>query len=138
MKNIMVCVTLQNTCERLIDHAQLIKENDDKLFVLHVANNNDMTSKNKAETLEFLYSVSHKAGADMTVLYSDNSLNAVISFIKNNQIDTVILGAPDSNYKSNGFISHLEKELSDEVEIILIDKEKGVIQRESIFNSNWS
>ena len=134
----MVCVTLQNTCEKLIDHAQLIKEKDDKLFVLHVAKNDDMTSKNKAETLEFLYSVSHKAGADMTVLYSDDSLNTVLSFIKNKHIHTIVLGIPDNNYKNNGFISRLESELSNEIEIILIDKEKGVVQRESIFNSNWS
>ena len=64
----MVCVTLQNTCERLIDYAKEMKDSSDNLFVLHVAKN---TEANKGEILEFLYSVSYSAGADMTVLYSE-------------------------------------------------------------------
>ncbi len=138
MKNIMVCVTLQNTCEKLIEYAQTIKQDDDSLFVLHVAKNGEIPLNEKAKTLEFLYSVSHKAGADMTVLYSDSSLNTILQFIREKNINIVILGIPENNYKNNSFISQLEKNLPSEINIILIDKEKGVIHRESIFNSNWT
>lgn len=122
MKNIMVCVTLQNTCQKLIDHAVNIREKDDKLFVLHVAKNIDAV--NKGEILEFLYSVSHSAGADMTVLYSDDALNTIKNFVENNNIDTVILGKPENVYKDNGFISSLENTLDENIEIILLDKKE--------------
>lgn len=122
MKNIMVCVTLQNTCQKLIDHAVSIRENDDNLFVLHVAKN--IEAVDKGAILEFLYSVSHSAGADMTVLYSEDALKAVLDFIKEKNIDTVILGKPENVYKDNGFISSLENALDENVEIILLDKKE--------------
>lgn len=117
----MVCVTLQNTCERLIDYAKEIKEADDNLFVLHVAKNTDA---NKGEILEFLYSVSHSAGADMTVLYSDDALNTIFNFVKEKEINTIILGKPENTYSDNSFISALTQKLADNIEIILLDKKE--------------
>ena len=71
LKNIMVCVTLQNTCRNLINHAVNIKEDGDLLYVLHVAKNGQsfMGAADEAATLEFLYSASHEAKADMTVIH---------------------------------------------------------------------
>ncbi|NLM08135.1 MAG: universal stress protein UspA, partial [Clostridiales Family XIII bacterium] len=38
MKNIMVCVTQQKTCERLIQYGHdLLDDADDELFIIHVA-----------------------------------------------------------------------------------------------------
>ena len=116
----MVCVTLQSTCERLIDYAKEIKDTTDNLFVLHVAKN---TETNKGEILEFLYSVSHSAGADMTVLYSDNAIDTICAFVKEKEIDTVVLGKPENTYSDNSFISALTEKLADK-EIILLDKKE--------------
>ena len=121
MKNIMVCVTLQNTCERLIDYANATKESDDNLFVLHVSKNTDA---NKGEILEYLYSVSHAAGADMTVLYSENAINAICDFVETKNIHTIILGKPENPYQDHGFISTLSQNLAKNIEIILLDKKE--------------
>lgn len=123
----MVCVTLQNTCYNLIKQASQIKEDDDKLFVLHVAKNGQsfMGSADEASTLEFLYNVSHEANADMTVLHSDNVVNTIYQFIKDNNIHTVILGTPNTNSKDNGLIASLNSKLNDTVNLVLIDKTKG-------------
>ncbi len=117
----MVCVTLQSICERLIDYAKSIKTDDDNLFVLHVAKN---TEPNKGEILEYLYSVSHSVGADMTVLYSDDTLNAICKFINERNIDTVILGKPKNTYSDNGFIAALTNKFADNIEFILLDKKE--------------
>ncbi len=117
----MVCVTLQNTCERLIDYAKTIKSDDDNLFVLHVAKS---TEENKGEVLEFLYSVSHSVGADMTVLYSNDALNTIFNFVKDKDINTIILGKPENTYSNNSFISALTQKLADDIEIILLDKKE--------------
>ncbi len=117
----MVCVTLQSICERLIDYAKTIKEKDDSLFVLHVAKNSE---QNKGEILEYLYSVSLSAGADMTVLYSDDALKAICNFITEKNIDTVILGKPENTYSDNGFISALTNKFADNINFILLDKKE--------------
>ncbi len=135
MKNIMVCVTLQNTCHKLIEYAEKIREPNDKLFVLHVAKNGQsfMGALDEATTLEFLYSVSQKVNADMTVLHSDNVASTIIDFIKTNNISLAVLGTPDTNSKDNGLISSLAAKLLNEVELVLIDK-KGENNSESILN----
>ncbi len=123
----MVCVTLQNTCYNLIKQASQIKKDGDKLFVLHVAKNGQsfMGAADEASTLEFLYNVSHEANADMTVLHSDNVVNTIYQFIKDNNIHTVILGTPNTNSKDNGLIASLNSKLDDTVNLVLIDKTKG-------------
>jgi K+-sensing histidine kinase KdpD len=131
----MVCVTLQNTCHKLLDYATSIKSDDDKLFVLHVAKNgqNFMGAADEANILEFLYSVSQKINADMTVLHSDNIGSTILEFVKSNGISTVILGTPDTNSKDNGLISLLASKLNNDIDLVLIDK-KGENNSESIFN----
>ena len=125
----MVCVTLQNTCRNLINHAINIREDGDLLYVLHVAKNGQsfMGAADEAATLEFLYSASHEANADMTVIHSDNVANTITQFIKEKDIHTVILGMPSNNSKDNGLIASLKAKLNDSVELIFIDKQKGDI-----------
>lgn len=124
MKNIMVCVTLQNTCHNLINQAQALQEEGDKLFVLHVSKNGQsfMGAADEAATLEFLYSITQKINADMTVLHSDNVVNTIYQFIKDNDIHTVVLGIPNLNSKDNGLIASLKAKLNDSVNLVLIDK----------------
>ncbi|CCQ92635.1 conserved hypothetical protein [[Clostridium] ultunense Esp] len=62
---VMVCVTQQKTCERLIlEGYRLIKSNDDKLYVIHVVNERERFLENvdDGEALEYLFNVSKKAG----------------------------------------------------------------------------
>ncbi len=123
----MVCVTLQNTCRNLINHAVNIKSADDSLYVLHVAKNGQsfMGAADEAATLEFLYSASHEVNADMTVIHSDNVTNTIAQFIKEKDIHTVILGMPGKNSSENGFVSLLKANLDDTIELIFVDKQKG-------------
>lgn len=74
-KNIMVCVTQQKTCERLILKGnELIESEEDKLFVIHVVNEKEkfLDSYSDGEALEYLFQVSKESGADLTVLRSKN------------------------------------------------------------------
>ncbi len=123
----MVCVTLQNTCHNLINQAQALQEEGDKLFVLHVSKNGQsfMGAADEAATLEFLYSITQKINADMTVLHSDNVVNTIYQFIKDNDIHTVVLGIPNLNSKDNGLIASLKAKLNDSVNLVLIDKKEN-------------
>lgn len=94
-KNIMVCVTQQKTCERLILRGyELIKSESDKLFVIHVVNEKEKFLQNfsDGEALEYLFQVSKQVGADLTVLRSKNILKTMVDFAINNDITHVVMG----------------------------------------------
>ncbi len=94
-KNIMVCVTQQKTCERLIkDGYDMIDKNHDNLYVIHVVNENDnfLNNSNDGEALEYLFGVSKKVGADLTVLRSKNVIKAIEDFANKNDITSIVMG----------------------------------------------
>ncbi len=122
--NIAACVTLQNTCEKLIKYAFSLKNDSDSLFVLHVAKNKDtiMGQSDNAAALEYLYSVSTKYGADMTVLHRDDIVSSIAEFVKENNIEKIVLGVPEKPLES-AIIRQLYETLKD-CEIIPVDKKE--------------
>ncbi|WP_069649256.1 universal stress protein [Caloranaerobacter ferrireducens] len=100
-KNIMVCVTQQKTCERLIMKGyKAVRSDNDKLFVIHVVNEKDkfLNNSSDGEALEYLFNVSKKVGADLTVLRSKDVVKAMADFAKKHNITNIIMGAsPDSD-----------------------------------------
>jgi len=96
---VMVCVTQQKTCERLIlEGHKLIKSEEDKLYVIHVVSEreNFLEYANDGEALEYLFNVSKKVGADLTVLRSKDVLKAIIDFAKSNHITHIVMGTPQN------------------------------------------
>ena len=121
-KNVMVCVTQQKTCERLILKGnELIESEEDKLFVIHVVNEkeNFLQNSNDGEALEYLFRFSKKAGADLTVLRSKNILKTMMDFAIDNRITHIIMGQPRINKQvnSSNIVLKLQKALP-EVEFI--------------------
>lgn len=130
MNHIMACVTLQNTCQRLIEEAAALKQDaSDALFVLHVAKNGQsiMGGTDDAASLEYLYAVSQKAGADMTVLHSDDVISAICTFVKEHAINVIVLGTPGPRDTDSGLLDKLSAALPEECHAIQIDKQKGVL-----------
>lgn len=120
---IMVCVTQQKTCERLIANgAGLAETRDGKLYIVNVVNENErfLEYASDGEALEYLFGVSKKAGADLTVLRSNDIIQTMIDFAKKNQITHMILGAtPDEKSKGSNFSLELQENLP-HVEFIII------------------
>ena len=126
MKNakVMVCVTQQRTCERLIlEGYKLIKSKNDKLYVIHVVNERGKFLENidDGEALEYFFNVSKKVGADLTVLRSKNILKTMIDFAKDNHITHIVMGTPPDtkNDKDLNIRLQLENDLSDVQFIVL-------------------
>lgn len=104
-KNIMVCVTQQKTCERLILKGhELIDSEEDKLFVIHVVNEKEKFLENSddGEALEYLFHVSKNVGADLTVLRSKNILKTMVDFAMDNDITHIVMGNPKINNEGTG------------------------------------
>jgi len=121
-KNILVCVTQQKTCERLIRKAAALNhERQGDLYVIHVAKNewNFLDNAKEGEALEYLFDISKSVGANLTVLKSDSIVNTIADFVRENRISLVILGESLNDHKENNFYREL-KELINNVDIVVI------------------
>lgn len=113
-ENIMVCVTQQKNCERLIQRGAAIKNKlDGELYVIHVAREgvNFLGNNKEAEALEYLFDISKGVGADLTVLRSDSIVNTLVNFIENKKIEHVVLGEPPKDCKDAGIVVELQTRL---------------------------
>ena len=122
-KNILVCITQQKTCERLIrEAAGLRNENGGNLFVIHVVRNdlNFLDNVREGEALEYLFGISKSVGASLAVLKSDEIASTVAAFAEENRIDCIIIGDSPSDRKDNRFKTELERHVGGNVEIKII------------------
>ena len=123
-KNIMVCVTQQKTCERLIISGySMIKNDNDKLYVVHVVSEKDNFLENYSdgEALEYLFMASKKVGADLTVLRSKDVLKTIVEFVQKNNITHILMGASPENepQENQNFPYKLQKTIPNAEFVIL-------------------
>lgn len=115
IKNILVCVTQQKTCERLIKKAaELRDEHKGNLSVIHVIkdNWNILDNAKEGEALEYLFGISKSAGANLSVLKSDEIVKTIAEYARVNKIDCIILGDSPNDHDENKFSNELKKLLS--------------------------
>ncbi len=123
IKNILVCVTQQKSCERLINNANdLIKQYGGELHVLNVVKNdlNFLDSVKEPEALEYLFNISKNIGANLTVLKSDDIVGTIANYAEENSINCIILGKSPSKKKGDYFLRELKKLLKTDVEIRIL------------------
>lgn len=96
--HVLVCVTGQKTCEKLIDEGdRLAKEMDAELSVVHVAKQGAALlggNITEAEALEYLFQISSEHGADMTVIRSNEVVNTLASHAKKVGAGLMVMGSP--------------------------------------------
>lgn len=123
-KNVMVCVTQQKNCERLIlSGYSMINKDKDRLYVIHVVNEkeNFLESQNDGEALEYLFNVSKKVGADLTVLRSKDIVKTMAEFAKRNDITHILMGpSPDIDAADSQNINYKLRRALDKVEFIIL------------------
>lgn len=122
-KNILVCVTQQKTCERLINEArELVNKYNGNLYVINVVKNdlNFLDSVKESEALEYLFSISKSIGANLTVLKSDDIAATIAQYAYENHINCIIIGKSPSENKENHFVKKLNILLKNDIEIIIM------------------
>jgi Osmosensitive K+ channel histidine kinase len=111
--NIMVCVTQQKTCERLIKQAhKMIENSSGNLFVVHVVKNDSkfLGNDKEGEALEYLFGISKSVGANLSVLRADSVSQTLVDYAFENKIDSIVLGeSTDSNSENKFYIKLSEK-----------------------------
>jgi len=113
--DIMVCVTRQRSCERLIKRAVSMNEEvGGSIGVVHVAGLNEdlMGNPDEGDALDILFSVSKNNGAQMHMLRSDDLTKTLVDFAKQHSVKVLILGQSGATGKKvSSIVSAFNKKL---------------------------
>ncbi len=116
---VMVCVTPQQSCSRLIEAgARIAKEENLPLTVVSVFRESSSLDVNIGGVLENLFACSQKYQAAMNVYFNDSPALVLAVFAKKSNASTLVTGFPGEG--SNGFIAGIH-ELLPEVPITMVD-----------------
>ena len=92
---VMVCVTGQRSCERLINHGAKRKKDDQKLFIVHCVQtgHNFMNTTFEADAIEYLFTCALLVNAELTILRADSVMDALVDFAVEHNVSVIVLGA---------------------------------------------
>nr|WP_300093449.1 universal stress protein [Sedimentibacter sp.] len=113
-KNVLVCVTQQKTCEKLIEHGvELSRDEGSQLYVIHVVNENDKLLYNLSDgdALEYLFEITKDVGANLIVKRSKDVAKAIVDFAVEKNITHIVLGNSKTVDAANNFSMKLQKKL---------------------------
>lgn len=122
---VLVCVTDQLSCERLIRAGKKIADEiNAPLQVLSVQPANQ-TARLMGEALDYLFEVSGQNGAEMTIYYHDDSILMVAGHILKYNVRHVVTGLP-GEVQSVGFVEAVHS-LCPNVPFSLVSEDQQMI-----------
>lgn len=118
---IMVCVTPQQSCQRLIEAgARIAREEGMPLSVISVFKESSGLNANEGGALEELFQCTKKYNANMDIFFNDSPALVVAVSAKKNNAATLVTGFPAEG--SSGFIARIHDILPD-LPITMVDNE---------------
>ncbi len=123
INRVMVCVTQQKSCERLIDEGKkLAFRQNDELFVVHAVKENWKYFGELKETdaLDYLFEVSKKRGASLTVLKVKDIEKALSDFAREHQIDSIVMGQSLELTEQQNMIKRLQQRTSKNIQFHIV------------------
>lgn len=120
-KKVMVCVTEQKACEKLIYNAlSILETSPGEIHVIHVSRENVIQNEESGEALEYLFGICNKFNATLTLVKSQNILDSLVESAIKNKIDTIIMGESRNANPENSIIFELRKKIGNKVEISVV------------------
>ncbi len=123
VKNVMVCVTQQKTCDRLIQYGNsILGDNKGELFIIHVAHYkfNFLGHTKEGEALEYLYEKALEYDANLTVVRSNDVAETLASQVEKNNIIHIVVGESGETDITSNIVNQLEKKLEKKAELLVI------------------
>ena len=127
MKNVLVCVTQQKACERLIRYGrELVEGSDGELMVVHIAQYDlsKLAENHDAESLEYLYQKSLEYGANLTLVRSGNVPATLASMINKNNISIIVMGETRKIHEEDSTTTAFKNMLHDDVQVIVVPEDE--------------
>lgn len=127
MKNVLVCVTQQKACERLIRYGkELVDGSGGELMVVHIAEYDlaKLAESVDAESLEYLYQKALQYGANLTLVRSGNVPATLVSLIDKNDISIIVMGQTRKNNEEDSTTQAFKGMLHEDVEVIIVPEDE--------------
>ena len=122
-KRIMVCVTQQKSCERLIDFGdRLVTSDADELHVIHVVKENwkYFGQLEEKDALDYLFEASKVKNAMLTVIKAKDIEKALSDFAAKNKITDVIMGESFEGSEQQNMIKRLQEKMHMPVKFLIV------------------
>ncbi len=119
--SILVCVTNQYSCGRLIEAGARIAKDYSMELKVFCALKREQANNSYINEIEYLFSIARKEGAEMSVYYRDDAINAVTTFIYSNKIEHIVVGEVD-DIKESEFISSIFEKF-DNLPVSIVSKQ---------------
>lgn len=122
-KRIMVCVTQQKSCERLIDFGvRLVTSDADELHVIHIVKENwkYFGQLEEKDALDYLFEVSKAKNAMLTVVKAKDIEKALSDFAEKNKITDVIMGESFEGSEQQNMINRLHEKMHTPVKFLIV------------------
>lgn len=120
---VMVCVTPQESCSRLIEAgARIAKEENVPLSVISVFRESNGLNANEGGVLETLYECAREHDASMNIYFNNSPALVVAVAAKKMNASTLVTGFPAEG--SSGFIARIHDVLPD-LPITMVDGESN-------------
>lgn len=136
-KRIMVCVTQQKSCERLIKRgADLCKGEHDELYVVHVVKEDwkYFGKLQESDALEYLFDISKTYGAFLSVIKAPEIVPTLANFMENHRIDEVVMGESLEGAAQQNMIHRLTGTTEVEVRFTIVPADLNSQDAEPVFN----
>jgi K+-sensing histidine kinase KdpD len=115
LQGVMVCVTHQRTCDRLISRGVEINEGlDTPIYVVHCVQTgrNFLGNPYEGEALEYLFTAAQIAGGELTLLRKDDVDDALVDFARSHDIGLIVMGSSPGQHGET-IITRLQRRLPD-------------------------
>lgn len=114
-KVIMVCVTGQRSCDQLIARGVERAGEDSSVHVVHCVETgrNFMNTPFESDAIEYLFTAAQLAGAELSLIRSENVEDALVDYAKDKGASIIILGAAGHGGGKEPLVMRLQRRLSD-------------------------
>lgn len=125
-QKIMVCVTQQKQCKRLIERAHTLKRHeDDELFVIHVVKENwrYFGQLKEADALEYLFESAKEFGATLNVFKAKDIESTLANFAQKESVDVIVMGESLEKDLQQNMINRLQEKTIKDVDFEVVEHE---------------
>ncbi len=136
-KRIMVCVTQQKSCERLIKKgADLCRSEHDEIYVVHVVKENwkYFGKLHEADALEYLFDISKTYGAFLSVIKAPDIEKTLAQFISDHKIEEVVMGESLEQTAQQNMIHRLTENTNEEIHVTIVPVDVNVQELELAYH----
>ncbi len=122
-KKVMVCVTQQRSCERLLARgSQLTNHKHDELFMVHIVKENwrYFSQMKESDAMEYLYDIAKNYDASVNVLKAKDIELALRTFAQKHEVDVIVMGESQESNEQQNMIHRIQLNLDKKIQFMVV------------------